>query len=254
MAKFTELRGEGVTVLLVTHDLPAVQANCERAVLLENGRMKAIGPAKEVCDRFYQSMIEANSAHDRAQQLRISRQHAGAATPVAGANGDAPKLRQVQPSARWGRGGIEVAEWEMLDAHGARSDAFLFRDKATIVLRLKAREDIPRCFPGFVIRDRNGYHLTGITTRTCGVELDHVKSGEEIVLRFKTELLYRADNYSLLLNIAVDEHGHDFYDVCENVGNFTIVPEPGDRPAYGYGRVYIPTTLEVLRNTNGAVP
>lgn len=252
MAKFTELRGDGVTVLLVTHSLPAVQANCERAVLLENGRMTAIGPAKEVCDRYYQSMIEANAAHDRAQQHRTARQQAEAAIPAAGTNADTHKLRQVQPSARWGRGGIMITEWEMLDVQGKGSDAFCFRDKVTIVLRLKARDDIPRCFPGFVIRDRNGYHLTGITNRTCGVELDHVKSGEEIVLRFKTELLYRADNYSLLLNIAVDEYGHDFYDVCENVGNFSIVADPVERPAYGYGRVYIPTTLEVLRNTDSA--
>jgi lipopolysaccharide transport system ATP-binding protein len=252
MAKFTELRSEGVTVLLVTHSLPVVQANCERAVLLENGRMTAIGPAKEVCDRFYQSMIEANSVHDRAQQLRTLPQQDGA-TPAAGVNGSPLKLRQAQPTARWGRGGIVVAEWEMLNAQGVGSDVFYFRDKATIVLRLKAHEDIPRCFPGFVIRDRNGYHLTGITNRTCGVELDDIKSGEEIVLRFKVELLYRADNYSLLLNICVDEHGHDFYDVCENIGNFSIVAEPFDRPSYGYGRVYIPTTLEVLRNTNGVV-
>jgi lipopolysaccharide transport system ATP-binding protein len=254
LAKFTELRSEGVTVLFVTHDLPAIQANCERAILLENGRMTAIGPAREVCDRFYQNMIEANAAHDRAQQLRASRQQAGAAAPAATANSNSSPLRQVQPSARWGRGAIEVAGWEMLDAQGTGSDVFFFRDKATIVMRLKAHQDIPRCFPGFVVRDRNGYHLTGITNRTCGVELDNVKAGEEIELRFKTELLYRADNYSLLLNIAVDEYGRDFYDVCENVGNFSIVAEPDDRPAYGYGRVYVPTTLEVHRNTNAAVP
>jgi lipopolysaccharide transport system ATP-binding protein len=251
MAKFIELRCAGVTVVFVTHNLAAVQANCERAVLLENGCMAALGPAKDVCDRFYQSMIEANAAHDRAQQLKASCQQPAAAAPASG-NADADKLRPVRPTARWGRGGIVITEWELLDANAAASEMFYFRDKAMIVMRLKADEDIPRCFPGFVIRDRNGYQLTGITNRTCGVELTDVKAGEELVLRFKLELLYRADNYSVLLNICVDEYGSDFYDVCENVGNFSIIAEPIERPAYGYGLVYIPTTLEVVRNHNGA--
>ncbi|NMQ26762.1 hypothetical protein E4Q23_02715 [Candidatus Accumulibacter phosphatis] len=110
---------------------------------------------------------------------------------------------------------------------------------------LSAISNIDRCFPGFMLRDRNGYHLTGITNRTCGQEILNIAAGDDVLLEFEITLLYRADNYSILLNIAVDEYGSGFYDLCENAGNFTIVGENSDRPPWGYGRTYLPTTLKV---------
>jgi ABC-type polysaccharide/polyol phosphate transport system ATPase subunit len=49
---FRTMRAEGKTVILVTHDLKSVGDFCDRALLLENGRMKAIGPADEVIGKY----------------------------------------------------------------------------------------------------------------------------------------------------------------------------------------------------------
>jgi ABC-type polysaccharide/polyol phosphate transport system ATPase subunit len=49
---FRTMRAEGKTIILVTHDLKSVADFCDRALLLENGRMKAIGPADEVIAKY----------------------------------------------------------------------------------------------------------------------------------------------------------------------------------------------------------
>jgi ABC-type polysaccharide/polyol phosphate transport system ATPase subunit len=49
---FRTMRAEGKTVILVTHDLKSVGDFCDRALLLENGQMKAIGPADEVIAKY----------------------------------------------------------------------------------------------------------------------------------------------------------------------------------------------------------
>lgn len=49
---FRAMRAEGKTVILVTHDLKSVGDFCDRAMLLENGEMKAIGPADEVIAEY----------------------------------------------------------------------------------------------------------------------------------------------------------------------------------------------------------
>jgi ABC-type polysaccharide/polyol phosphate transport system ATPase subunit len=42
------LRGEGKTIVLVSHDLDTVAASCDRVLLLRDGRVERLGPAEDV--------------------------------------------------------------------------------------------------------------------------------------------------------------------------------------------------------------
>lgn len=54
-ARMMELMGGGTTVLFVSHSLEQIRQMCSRVVWLEQGRMKAIGSADEVCDAYASS-------------------------------------------------------------------------------------------------------------------------------------------------------------------------------------------------------
>jgi lipopolysaccharide transport system ATP-binding protein len=54
LARLGDLRRDGRTVLLISHDLAAVQALCGRALLLEQGRVVVEGPPVEVVERYRQ--------------------------------------------------------------------------------------------------------------------------------------------------------------------------------------------------------
>jgi ABC-type polysaccharide/polyol phosphate transport system ATPase subunit len=43
---------DGVTVLLVSHDISVIKANCTRAMLLEKGELICVGTVDEVCDVY----------------------------------------------------------------------------------------------------------------------------------------------------------------------------------------------------------
>src|SRR5881398_543861 len=49
---FTRMREEGRTLVFVTHDMAAVTRFCHRAMLLERGRIVALGDPQEVADRY----------------------------------------------------------------------------------------------------------------------------------------------------------------------------------------------------------
>jgi ABC-type polysaccharide/polyol phosphate transport system ATPase subunit len=51
-AHIERLQADGVTIVLVSHDLIAVERFCQRTVLLEHGRIVAEGPPREVIDRY----------------------------------------------------------------------------------------------------------------------------------------------------------------------------------------------------------
>jgi len=50
--RMRQLMSGGTTVLMVSHTLSLIKGLCERAVWLEKGKIKADGPAKEICEAY----------------------------------------------------------------------------------------------------------------------------------------------------------------------------------------------------------
>lgn len=59
---FEKLKNEKKTVILVTHDMGAVQRFCTRAMMIEDGKIKKIGKPIDVADIYREDNIES-SAH-----------------------------------------------------------------------------------------------------------------------------------------------------------------------------------------------
>jgi lipopolysaccharide transport system ATP-binding protein len=243
MLRIKQIIDNGVTVILVTHDVGAVMANCDRALMLKDGAIHTIGSAGDVCNRYLEITpppIEGSQNSEPSSPDNTNVKSSAETTALA-------NMKPVEPSYRWGSGQITIIGWRLSDAAGTPTNTFKFEDVMRLSVLLRANEGVSSCFPGFMLSDRNGYHLTGITNRTCGKEISNLKPGDQILLEFETTLLFRADNYSILLNIATDEYGTGFFDLCENAGNFTILEESSSHPPWGYGRTYLPTTLEVTQ-------
>jgi lipopolysaccharide transport system ATP-binding protein len=241
MTRIKKIIAEGVTVILVTHDVGAVMANCNRALMLHNGAIYAIGSAANICDRYLE--FSAVKSENKSEPQTLDETNPNQFNLLS--ESIVTNLKPLPDINRWGTGQIQLAAWSLSNSLNKPTNTFHFGEKMRLSVLLRAHENINQCFPGFMLRDRNGYHLTGITNRTCGKEILNLSAGDVILLEFEIELLYRADNYNILLNIAIDELGTGFYDLCENAGNFTILDTGTHKPPWGYGRTYLPTTLQV---------
>ena len=43
---------EGVTILLVSHDISMIERLCNKTLWLDHGEMKALGQTNEICDIY----------------------------------------------------------------------------------------------------------------------------------------------------------------------------------------------------------
>jgi len=55
---FLKMQAEKKTVVLVTHDLPWVNAFCDRALLLRNGRAEMCGPSGDVIEHYLETQAD----------------------------------------------------------------------------------------------------------------------------------------------------------------------------------------------------
>lgn len=67
MEKFDEFKKAGKTIIYVSHGLSTVQTYCERAIWLEKGNVKQIGPAFDVVEDYYRTMMDKGEEIEEKQ-------------------------------------------------------------------------------------------------------------------------------------------------------------------------------------------
>jgi ABC-type lipoprotein export system ATPase subunit len=98
--EFERIRSSGATVLLVTHDMSAVQRFCDRALLLEHGRAVELGDPEHVGNRY----LELNFS----EQARAEEETAAKADEAA-AQAEETAAAREESAARVERTGIAAA-------------------------------------------------------------------------------------------------------------------------------------------------
>jgi ABC-2 type transport system ATP-binding protein len=68
---FTRLHREGRTIVLVTHDMNTVQGHCDRAILLESGKILKAGDAGDVARRYLELNFEHRRADNESEDVRF---------------------------------------------------------------------------------------------------------------------------------------------------------------------------------------
>jgi ABC-type polysaccharide/polyol phosphate transport system ATPase subunit/ABC-type polysaccharide/polyol phosphate export permease len=83
-ARFEELKSQGRTALLVTHDMEEVKRVCDRALLLEAGQIVADGKPEEIAEEYYRLNREG-TLRDATPDRRPGRRETGGrrVAPVA---------------------------------------------------------------------------------------------------------------------------------------------------------------------------
>ena len=202
------------TLLFVSHDIAAVLALCDRAVWMDAGTVRAIGPASEIC-QAYQADIE--SARNRGHAFHIGGARKGPepdAEPVVDHREKilrdanlAPKVEiyDFDPDAPWfGDKQATIASVRLTDARGGALASLEGGEDVTLEARVSVHAPITAPIVGFIVRDRLGQHLFGDNTFLTFRDAPRAaRPGEEIVARFGFRMPYlAAGDYAVTVAIV----------------------------------------------------
>jgi ABC-type polysaccharide/polyol phosphate transport system ATPase subunit len=247
--EFARIRRAGTTVVLVTHDMAAVERFCDRALLLEHGRIVEVGPARAVGQRY----LELNfSAEARARQALEARDAAEPSVDVVIAEVVSDGSESADESAGEARKGDGRAD--ILGAHfeadgGRRLEQLPAGEQVTFVMRVRFADEVQDPLFGLILRNtndekvlaRNNEHLP-----PSGI----FRGGEEVDVRFRFPNYLAPDRYSVTAAVARAGSGLAWLDFRE--GFMSIVVSSADATG---ALVDLPCEIEVVRGAvlRGAV-
>ncbi len=143
--RIAELRMEGRTIVMVSHNLDTVRSMCSHAVWLEHGEVARAGAAEDVAAGYL------------AEVHRDASQHSGLA-----------------PSGtREGSGEVEITGVHFLDKNGVVSGAFRTSEPLTVRVDYRASERASDVACGIaVLSAQNLSYLFGHSSKAAGLSLD----------------------------------------------------------------------------------
>ena len=220
--RIRQFRRQGTTLLLVSHDKQAIQSLCDRALLLDGGRLARMGPPEEIMD-YYNAMI----AERENATVRVNETRAG-------------KLQTVS-----GTGEATVIDIVLLDEHGAHVEVVDVGAPVTLRVTVRAHAPIPRMVLGYMIKNRLGQPMYGTNTHRKELPLADVAAGEDVVYRFAFPMNLGPGSYSVATAIVSTEtHLVNNYEWRDLALLFTVV---NMRRPYFEGSAWLDPAIDIER-------
>jgi len=223
---FKRYRREGVTILFVSHDLGSVRRFCDKALLLSHGRQVAFGETEDIIDRYVYGGEGRGGTGDGegAEGSEVG----GTGEGVGAGQPEAPPIEEEAAAARprrWGDGRVVIAEVELLDKFGARSERFSSFDPMTVRIRYHAKERINDPIFGIALYDELGRHLYGTNTELKDHPIESVQGEGKVDLEVARIPILSG---KFFLTVAAHTRDGKPYDWLDKQYSFEVVPAGRD--------------------------
>ncbi len=216
-ASLEEMQASGRTVVLVTHDMEAIEHHCDRAMLIEDGRIELLGGARDVAERYIEVLF-------------------------------APEEEPARPEADLPR--ASVTSLQITNDDGKPIEAVSQGEPITVNATVRAEDDLARL--ELMVRMVNNPEGIKIAVFVVGddAELAPLRAGEEATVRIRMENPLRAGNYRFSYALGLREGGEvRVLDRCTEPARLTVLGTDFER-----GLLRVDHQIAVDRRGAGARP
>jgi hypothetical protein len=177
LRKVQELRTRGVSILFVSHAIGEVKALGDRALWLDHGCQRDLGPAERVSDAYLASLQPSTTSRPRQPGEQPSEQ--------ATASTEAPWIDNLPAGdGRAGDGRARIRGFSLLDEFGRRATHLAPGASYTARTSFEALAPLASPQAGLLIRNHLGIAFCGATTGQTGAAIRPLASGERCTVDF----------------------------------------------------------------------
>ena len=213
LAKLRAFQQIGITVLLVSHDLGTIAAYCERALLLEEGRLIAQGETKAVIDEYNRRNSlrgQPSLAGAAAPEIRPGPEGTPEGTPPASKQAEWTGCFAINPNEnRYGSKAAEILEAGVFNLDHDPIQTVVRNQVVLIRVKVRHHRKMPAATVFYTIRDIRGLLLCGASTFHHQIELGEAEPGDVILVTFTQKLQLNPGGYLLSVGAVRMHDGED---------------------------------------------
>jgi ABC-type polysaccharide/polyol phosphate transport system ATPase subunit len=214
--EFERLKREGRTILFVTHDMGTVERFCDRAMLLDKGRMVAVGEPAAIARRYIQLNF-GQTVHELSDAGTTERPDGGERA-------------------------AEILEAWFEDHDRMRIAELAFGQPCEVCIEIRFKEDLADPVFGATLRNQYGATVFASSTAHGYGATGHFRAGTTAVVRMQFENWLAASRYAVTPSIARDGDTVEVIDVREDVASLVIYGGP-----FTGGVAHLPHSFEIDR-------
>lgn len=173
------LRGQGKTVLIVSHDPNTITNLCDRALLIHQGRVEMDGEPRTVVQEHHRLQFSDSAT-------------------ATGSEGD----MQIGEACQYGDRSATVLTHELSGQGGDAMRHFTSGDPFALTMKIRANVECKDVSIGTVIRNTFGTEVWGMTTGTAGYHSIDLAAGSEIEVTFSGVMNLANGHFTIALGIA----------------------------------------------------
>jgi lipopolysaccharide transport system ATP-binding protein len=210
---------QGTTLLIVSHDKNSIQSICDRAILLDAGKLSMEGEPAAVMDYYNALLAERGNATVR--QLTT----------------DEGKVQTIS-----GTGEVTIEDVAICNLAGEHLEVVGVGQPIKLVVNVIAHQNVPELVLGYVIKDRLGQAVFGTNTHHLDSKLDQIKAGSRMNYEFSFSANLGVGSYSISVALHTsDTHIGQNYEWRDLAVVFDVI---NIDKAYFVGVNWLPPHLE----------
>jgi ABC-type polysaccharide/polyol phosphate transport system ATPase subunit len=221
--EFYRLRDAGRTMILVTHDMGAVERFCDRAVLLEKGEKIREGDSHRVGMEY----LEVNFGRRESSE----------------------PTQQPTDSSRAGDGRAEIEESWFEDERGEVASSLETGRPCTFVARVRFTAEVIDPLFGVTLENGNHDHVLSASTLWDAPRSGTFEAGEEVVFRVRFTNVFTPGRYDATPAVALRGTGVSWLDRRERFCSIVVTGTQGTDAI-----VQLPYEIAVERSSAPARP
>lgn len=212
-----DLRRAGTSMVIVSHGLAQITDLCDRALLLDQGRVHAIGSSDAVVRRYLDlvNQREIQRAHGEPSREVVARDLRRGSADIGagirdGADDTLPDPEAVPEPTRRGSGEIRVTSIEFLDEHATPSTILISGRPAMMRVHFVATRDVGAVVVGLRVEDQADRWICGVNNRHMAPW--SVQEGEGYFEFDFEPLLLTSGSYRMMADVLSGTHQVDALD------------------------------------------
>lgn len=228
--RLKQLRAQGTSILLVTHDSAQVVTHCDRAILLRHGAMQTQGLPRDVINAYHEQLFGKPAIEN--SQTPSSAEPTTVAHPTLNSQADvfASRAGHNPHEHRWGDQAATLLDFCLATPEQTYPSAVRSGQALTLELMCLFNAPVYQPIVGVTVKTHEGVTVSGTNTQLqAAPELSRTwQAGETLLIQAQWLCHLGPGDYFISVGIASSQHGevvpHDRrYDSI----HFTVLPTPG---------------------------